>query len=157
MDFEIKWKGSVFREQIESDFFEVFKKITVFGETPSPGPVESEPTDQFREYQSVHDELAMIKSLSSELSETVDRSGPSERPLILPSGDQIARIPSIVAIERLSMSGEIEEIQREAARTAEIVQLIEERKRLSEKSKLFPLVLWAGAGAFFLALLGRTR
>jgi hypothetical protein len=35
--------------------------------------------------------------------------------------DRIGRIPSIIEIESLSMAGEIEEIRREAADSAEIV------------------------------------
>jgi hypothetical protein len=154
MEIEIRWKGSAFKDQIESEFYEVFKKVVIFEERPGPSVI-SGSKDSFQDYQMVHDELGELKILSHEFLETVEGSAGGRKPLILPSADQIARIPSIVAVERLSMAEEIRIIREETASAARIVDQIRLMKDRGTRARPIPILMWVtAAGILFSILLG---
>jgi hypothetical protein len=159
MIVEVKWDGSLYKFQIELDFFNALLPRLIFGDTAIP---ESElhpphcPQSHFDDYHSVHGQLESLTDLSQEFRRGIEESRPVRAPLVLPSGDQISHIPDLVDHRLFSIAREIGTIEAELATVRAASARIRNSGQLS-RSSVFPMVFAASCAAILFFVIQKSH
>jgi hypothetical protein len=155
MIVEVKWNGSLYKDQIQLDFFNALLPRLISSDSKilkDDSPSISCSQEQFDDYHFVHEELESLTDLSGEVS----GSQRAKTPLGIPNGDQIRHIPDIVDKRVFSIAQEIDSIGTELARVSLTPTKIKRTDEIEEPSHL-PIVFVASCAAVLFFVTQKIR
>jgi hypothetical protein len=148
----VDWEGVSYKEQIEKDFYTNLKKRVIFMDAPAPNQVARM---QVRDYHTALEQFQTLTELSEQFLEVIEDTRIDQRPLVLPSGDQIARIGELMDPGQFSIHPELQEMKAEADRTQRIVEEIHRVGQTNGHSSSLPVFVVAACAAFIAIILAK--
>jgi hypothetical protein len=141
----VDWDGVSYKDQIECDFCTNLKKRIIFADAPAPLQVARM---QVHDYHTALEQFQALTGLSEQFLEVLEDTHIDQTPLVLPNGDQIARIGELMDPNQFSIHSELREMKAEADRTQRIVEEIRQVGHRNGHSSSLPVFVTAACAAF---------
>jgi hypothetical protein len=149
----VDWNGESYKDQIECDFCTNLKKRIIFTDAPAPVPAVRM---QVQDYHAALEQFQTLTDLSQQFLEVVEDTHIAQTPLILPNGDQIARIGELMDPSQFSIHSELREMRAEADRTQRIVEEIRQVAQTNGHSNSLSVFIMGACAAFIAIIIAKA-
>jgi hypothetical protein len=153
---EVAWRGSIFKAQIEADFYNALFPMLLFGDEQQIDP-ESAPQIRFPDYHRIHAQLETLCALGERLRVEVEDAHCARAPLGIPSGEQISHVPDLVDARGFSAADEIAVMARSVARCRDAMEGIRSEITRNNDIGAAPMLFLAACATVLFAVLRATR